>query len=134
MIADTTEEQNKPQRLMGEILDDLAQVRQAKASVKQSLDQITANEEALRDELFHGMSAAGIKTGSAAGLMASVKTRRSALVIDQLALVEALDKLGELQDFLKLDSAKAAKYGASKGLPGAAFDEISYLSISEVKS
>ena len=118
--------QNELERLKG--------ARDLKDRRKAALDEIEELDRSIRDGLIEIMHEAGVVTCKGSGLQVTRKTRKNHVILDQLALTEALDKLGILPDYLRLDTRPAAKFGAENGLPGVAFDEITYLSISEVKS
>lgn len=128
----STEETTWPP--MQETLKLLKSARNLKNTRKAALDEADEMERQLRDDLISVMRDAGIVTCKGSGLQVTRKTRKSHVILDELALTEALDKLGLLPEYLRLDTRPAAKFGAENGLPGAVFDEISYLSISEVKS
>ncbi len=121
-------------RTMPVILEELKLVRDERARLRAELDDVEQQEAHLRAELHAGMTKACMVNAKGFGLVVTMKRRSSHLVLDQLALTEALDKAGILPKFLRLDTRPAAKYGAEHGLPGVAFDEITYLSISEVIS
>lgn len=129
----TEQQESTNQRTLREILAEIRGVREAHNALSMAITSVALQEQALKDELREGMEAAGVRTGKASGLMAQLKTRKNALIVDEPALVEAIEKAGLLEEYTRLNSPKAAKAALEHSWPGVVVDEISYLSIGEAK-